>query len=94
MGGIYRWQEMKSNVAANNAIVDAAVDFFDKPIRNGKECFQPRVARLHFLTYQPIQDVLRGGDSIDLKALKTEKSPLRLPPAMRMTSCFQWFRLL
>jgi type IV secretion system protein VirD4 len=87
-------EEMKSNIAASNAIVDAAADFFDKTDKEREGVLSTARRHLHFLTYQPIQNVLRG-ESIDLKTLKTDKVTIYVClPAMRMSSCFRWFRLL
>ena len=85
--------EMESNTAANHAIIDAANEFYEKADRERESVLSTARRQLRFLTYRPIQDVLRG-PSIDLRTLKTHQTTVYLClPAMRMSTCFRWFRL-
>jgi type IV secretion system protein VirD4 len=85
--------EMQENTAANLAIIDAATDFYEKADRERESVLSTARRHLRFLTYRPIQDVLRG-ESINLRDLKTKNMTVYLClPAMRMGTCFRWFRL-
>lgn len=86
-------QELLTNTAANNAVIDAATDFYEKQDRERDSVLSTARRHIRFLGYVPIQNVLRG-DSINLAELKTQETTIYLClPAMRMSTCFRWLRL-
>lgn len=90
--------EMRDSVQADGAIRDVASDFYDRPDNERGSVLSTARRHMRFLSYPNIQDVLvsRPGDRTleSLKQLKTRKTTIYLSlPAMRMGTCFRWFRL-
>lgn len=86
---------MESNPSANDAVMYAAHELWDKTEGERQSVLSTARRHLRFLSYPDIQDVLRGGNSINLKELKTKPTTIYIClPAMRMSTCFRWFRLL
>ncbi|MEQ1653195.1 MAG: type IV secretory system conjugative DNA transfer family protein [Hyphomicrobium sp.] len=85
--------EMEANTAANGMVVDAAVDFFDKPDDERGSVLSTARRHCRFLSYPAIRESLSGHD-FDLKDLKREKITVYLClPAMRLGTCARWLRL-
>lgn len=86
-------EEMKANPWANFSIQAVAENFDAKPDKESDSILSNARRHLHFLSYESIQNVLRG-DSIDLGELKTQPVTIYLClPAMRMGTCARWLRL-
>lgn len=88
-----RVNEMKANPSANLAVEYAAHEFWDKTEGERQSVLSTTRRHLRFLGYEAMQSALRG-TSIDLKELKRKPTTIYLClPAMRMSTCFAWFRL-
>jgi type IV secretion system protein VirD4 len=85
--------EMEANDAADGLVMDAAVDFFEKPDDERGSVLSTARRHVRFLAYPAIRDNLEGHD-IDLAALKREAITVYLClPAMRLGTCSRWLRL-
>jgi len=85
--------EMEANTAADGMVVDAAVDFFEKPDDERGSVLSTARRHLRFLSYPAIRDCLSGHD-FDLRDLKREPITIYLClPAMRLGTCARWLRL-
>lgn len=85
--------EMEANTAADGMVVDAAVDFFDKPDDERGSVLSTARRHMRFLSYPAIRDSLSGHD-LDLRQLKHEAMTVYLClPAMRLGTCARWLRL-
>ena len=91
-------EEMRDSVEAGGAVRDAASDFYDRPDNERGSVLSTARRHMRFLSYPNVQEVLidkpdqRSLES--LKQLKTQKTTIYLSlPAMRMGTCFRWFRL-
>ncbi|HRD75332.1 MAG TPA: type IV secretory system conjugative DNA transfer family protein [Hyphomicrobiaceae bacterium] len=85
--------EMEANDAASGMIIDASVDFFEKPDDERGSVLSTARRHARFLSYPAIHDCLAGHD-IDLVDLKREAVTLYLClPAMRLGTCARWLRL-
>lgn len=85
--------EMEANTAANGTVIDAAVDFFDKPDEERGSVLSTARRHMRFLSYPALRDCLEGHD-FDLRDLKTQALTVYLClPAMRLGTCARWLRL-
>lgn len=85
--------EMEANAAAYGVIIDAAIDFFDKPDEERGSVLSTARRHMRFLSYPALRDCLSGND-FDLKDLKTQKLTIYLClPAMRLGTCSRFLRL-
>lgn len=85
--------EMEANDAANGLVIDAAVDFFDKPDDERGSVLSTARRHVRFLSYPAIRESLEGHD-FDLTDLKQTKLTVYLClPAMRLGTCSRWLRL-
>lgn len=86
-------EEMRSNAACEDAVIDAANNFFEKQERERYSVLSTIRRQLRFLGYKNMQSVL-SHSTFDLADLKRKKTTIYLSlPAMRMGTCFRWFRL-
>lgn len=85
--------EMDSNPACEDAVRDAARNFFEKQDKERDSVLSTIRRNLRFLGYKNMQSVLTHSD-FDLADLKRKPMTVFLClPAMRMGTCFRWFRL-
>ncbi|MEM6500105.1 MAG: type IV secretory system conjugative DNA transfer family protein, partial [Pseudomonadota bacterium] len=94
-------EQMRANNAADpivqQAVIDAAEDFFSKPDDERGSVLSNTRRHLRFLNYPQIRDNISGHD-FDLSDLKTgiDGKPVSIYlclPAMRMGTCNRWLRL-
>lgn len=86
-------EELEGNTAANGILISTAYEHFSRPDRERESVMSTLRRHLRFLSYPAIQDVLCD-PSIDLRELKKQPMTIYLClPAMRMATCYRWFRL-
>lgn len=87
-------KEMEENLAANDAVIDAAGAFFGKPDRERESVLSTLRRHTRFLGYPSMQKVL-SGESISLENIKQEPTTVYLClPAMRLGTCSRWLRMI
>jgi type IV secretion system protein VirD4 len=85
--------EMLNNPAASGAVVDAAVDFFERADKERLSVLSSARQQLKFLSYSQIRKVLVDGD-FELGEMKRKPVTIFLSlPAMRMGTCSRLLRL-
>lgn len=86
-------KEMEDNPAEEDAVRDAASNFFERADKERDSVLSTIRRQLRFLGYKKMQSVLTHSD-FDLTDLKTKPTTIYLClPAMRLGTCFRWFRL-
>ena len=85
--------EMLNNPAASKAVIDAAVDFFERADKERLSVLASARRQLNFLRYEQIKKVLVDGD-FQLGEMKHKPVTIYLSlPAMRMGTCSRLLRL-
>ena len=85
--------EMLNNPAASGAVVDAAVDFFERADKERLGVLSSARQQLKFISYSQIRKVLVDGD-FELGEMKRKSVTIFLSlPAMRMGTCSRLLRL-
>lgn len=85
--------EMLNNSAASGAVIDAAVDFFERADKERLSVLSSARQQLKFLSYKQIRKVLVDGD-FELGEMKRNPVTIYLSlPAMRMGTCSRLLRL-